>query len=138
MYIHICMHIYIYIYVYTYICTHMCISIYIYIYIWFTPKLGFPLLLARCGLGAAIYTYTHRINICIYTRNIYIYVYRQHIHIHNYTNANSAMRAGMRGTIFIPLILSLLRLLDSNCSGDSLWAWAFQPLNLRFCLSQAL
>ena len=36
------------------------------------------------------------------------------------------------------LSLSLLRLLDSNLPGDSLWAWEFHPLRLRVCLSQNL
>ena len=36
------------------------------------------------------------------------------------------------------LRLSLLRLLDSNFPVNSLMAWEFHPLNLRFCLSQTL
>ena len=36
------------------------------------------------------------------------------------------------------LNLSLLRLLDPNFPGDSLWAWGFHPSRLRFCLSQTL
>ena len=31
---------------------------------------------------------------------------------------------------------SLLRLLDSNCPGNSMWALESHPLKLRFCLSQ--
>ena len=27
---------------------------------------------------------------------------------------------------------------DSNCPGDSLWAWEFHPFELRLCLSQTL
>ena len=37
-----------------------------------------------------------------------------------------------------PIRLSLLRLLDSNFPGNSLWAWEFHPLKSRFCLSQTL
>ena len=36
------------------------------------------------------------------------------------------------------LAVSLLRLLDSNFPGNSLWAWEFHPLRLRCCLSQSL
>ena len=34
--------------------------------------------------------------------------------------------------------LSLLRFLDSNFPGHSLWTWEFHPSILRFCLSQTL
>ena len=36
------------------------------------------------------------------------------------------------------LTLSLPTLLDSNFTGNSLWAWEFHPLELRLCLSQTL
>ena len=36
------------------------------------------------------------------------------------------------------LTLSLLRLLESNFPGNSLWAWEFIPLKLRLCWSQNL
>ena len=36
------------------------------------------------------------------------------------------------------LTLLLLRLLDPNFPGTSLWDREFQPLELRLCLSQAL
>ena len=36
------------------------------------------------------------------------------------------------------LRLSLLRFVDSNFQGKSLLTWEFHPLDLRFCLSQAL
>ena len=36
------------------------------------------------------------------------------------------------------LRLSLLRFVDSNFPGIPLFAWEFQPLELRFCLSQTL
>ena len=46
------------------------------------------------------------------------------------------------GTVRVRLIslltLRLLRLLESNCPGNSLWAWEFLPLKLRLCLSQTL
>ena len=34
------------------------------------------------------------------------------------------------------LTLPLLILLDSNFRGNPLWAWEFNPLKLRLCLSQ--
>ena len=37
-----------------------------------------------------------------------------------------------------PLRLPLLRLLDSNLLGSSLWAWDSHPLRLRLCLSKIL
>ena len=40
-------------------------------------------------------------------------------------------------SIFL-LTLRLLRLLESNFLGNSLWAWEFHPLQLRLCLSQTL
>ena len=36
------------------------------------------------------------------------------------------------------ITLRLLRLLESNFPGNSLWAWEFHPLKLRLCLSQTL
>ena len=36
------------------------------------------------------------------------------------------------------LRLSLLRFVDSEFPGNSLWTWEFYPLQLGFCLSQAL
>ena len=35
----------------------------------------------------------------------------------------------------LPASIVLLRLLDSNFPGNSLWAWEFHPLKLRSCLN---
>ena len=50
-------------------------------------------------------------------------------------------RASLRACVLRPislLRLSLLRLLDSNFTGNSLWAWEFHPFKSRLCLSQTL
>ena len=46
------------------------------------------------------------------------------------------IRTQGRGLRPISLLrVSLLRLLDSNLPGSSLWTWEFHPVTLRFCLS---
>ena len=93
---------------------------------------------------------------CIHTRiHIYIYIYI-YICIDVYTfhppgcgtqvrganpmapaTARRPCRAGV--TPNLPMLRSSpLRLLDSKLPGNSLRAWEFHPLKLRFCLSQTL
>ena len=120
------MYIYIYIYIYTYIHTYIYMYVHMYMYV------------------------------CMYVcMNIYIYIYTYiHIHIHIHTYIHEAevwgswvvLRVSLHCRIVhayrlspISLLgLSLLRLLDSNFPGNALWAWEFQPLESRFCLSQTL
>ena len=61
---------------------------------------------------------------------------------HPVLSASTSMKPEVNKRCPISLLrllrISLLRFLDSRFPGDSLWAWEFHPLNLRFCLSQIL
>ena len=77
-----------------------------------------------------IYMYTY-ITVCIY---IYIYTYI-HITLSETPICQSLWDWG-RGFLrpISLLTLSLLRLLDSNFPGSSLWSWEFPPLRINITL----
>ena len=122
-----------------YLSVYLSLSLYIYIYVYI-----------HIHIHLHIHLHLHiHIHITIY---IYIYIY---IHGTAQTPAwggqplaqlrERRMRAprpcarALADVRPISLLrLSLLRLLDSNFPGNPLRAWEFHPLNLRFCLSQAL
>ena len=100
-------------------------AIYIYIYIYIYMYIH-------------IHTYIYVLCICIY---IYIYIY-----IYNNTRMSVRSQARVRwraaplppGCPVSLLRLSLLRSLDSNFPGYSLWTCESHPLQLRLCLRQTL
>ena len=64
--------------------------------------------------------------------NIYIYIH---------THGKYMCIIACRGQQIRPITLlrfSLLRFLDSEFLGDSLWTGEFHPVKLRLCLSQTL
>ena len=87
--------------------------------------------------------------------NIYVYVYI-YIYIYSFPDWLAALRLTTQRrtsrtdpsscpspspTHLLPVPLpgvSPLRFVDSKFPGNSLWAWEFHPLRLRFCLSQTL
>ena len=76
-----------------------------------------------------MYTYMH---VCMFVC-MYVYIY---IYIYIYCARGAAEVSRVRPLSL--LIFVLLRFLDSNFPGDSLWAWQFHPSIFRFYLSQAL
>ena len=97
-------------------------------------------LLAQTNLSmASTYWYMHATESVTVSSNSRFQTVLFQQHSANLSDLGLSAPCWTSASLPIPLLrLSLLRLLDANFQGSSLWAWEFHPLILKLCLGQTL